>query len=158
MKGGGKKWCDSRNTVDGLIVKVCVVSMVGAYTHGHLWKRIFQAHRSSWPSCPVSSKSPQSYKKHWNNNKQCQIGSLPKRKKSPLTTSILLYSRETGVWEVQVPFCSWGENGRAHLHAGFATNKPLGVTGKSNEVPLPSHLWKQSSRHNRMKTKNTIYV
>lgn len=39
---------------------------------------------------------------------------------------------EAGVWKVQVSVQSWGKNCSSHLHAGFTTNKPLGITGKSN--------------------------
>lgn len=137
-----KTLCGSRNTVDGLIVSIACMAVCVKYlcmcgfTHADMCMWTFQAHQSSWPGCSFSNKNHQSCKEIID----MIVVSPLIYFKFPFPLSVLSNSLETGIWDVQVPISSQGDNGRAHLHAGFAADKPLGISGKANQIPFSPHL------------------
>lgn len=48
---------------------------------------------------------------------------------------------ETGISHLQISFISRCQHGDAHLHVRLTGDKPLGIGGKTDQVPFPSHLY-----------------
>lgn len=119
-------------------------------THADWCMRTSQAHRSYWPGCSFSNKSRLSCREVIETEKKVTVD----LDSSPyLPPGLFSLSLEAAVCKFQVPVCSRGQHGRAHLHVVFAGNEPRGVTGKSDQVPLPRHLWEQQNKRSRSQTK-----
>lgn len=68
--------------------------------------------------------------------------------------SVLSHSHKTEERQLKTSIFSWRNDGRAGLHIGFATDKPLAIRANSSPVPLTCHLWTHKWKALRIRQKH----